>query len=54
MQPVVMAPNNLSTKHYGLNKIKEKDTGSDVSDHDGVKASWHCLPCAASFPIIGN
>ena len=25
MQPVVMAPEYLSTKHYGLNKIKEKD-----------------------------
>ena len=22
MQPVVMAPKNLFTKHYGLNKIK--------------------------------
>ena len=24
MQPVVMAPKNLSTKHYGLNEIKER------------------------------
>ena len=29
MQPVVMAPKNLSTKHYGLNKIKEKDNTTE-------------------------
>ena len=26
LQPVVMAPKNLSTKHYGLNKIKKRTT----------------------------
>ena len=30
MQPVVMAPKNLSTKHYGLNKIKEKDNTAET------------------------
>ena len=28
-QPIVMAPKNLSTKHYGLNKIKEKNTAEE-------------------------
>ena len=29
MQPVVMAPKNLSTKHCRLNKIKEKDNTAE-------------------------
>ena len=29
MQTVVMAPKNLFTKPYGLNRIKEKDNTAD-------------------------
>ena len=33
MQPVVMAPKILSTKHYGLNKTKEKDNTAEEKEH---------------------
>ena len=37
MQPVVMAPKNLSTKHYGLNKIKEKDNRAEENTREKQK-----------------
>jgi hypothetical protein len=37
MQPVVMAPKNLSTKHYGLNKIKEKDNTAEENTREKQK-----------------
>ena len=37
MQPVVMAPRNLSTKHYGLNKIKEKDNAAEENTKEKQK-----------------
>ena len=37
MQPVVMAPKNLSTKHYGLNKLKEKDNKAEENTREKQK-----------------
>ena len=37
MQPVVMAPKNLSTKHYGLNKRKEKDNKAEENTREKQK-----------------
>ena len=37
MQPVVMAPKNLSTQHYGLNKIKEKDNTAEENTREKQK-----------------
>ena len=37
MQPVVMAPKNLSTKHYGLNKRKEKDNTAEENTREKQK-----------------
>ena len=37
MQPVVMAPKNLSTKHYGLNKIKERDNTAEENTREKQK-----------------
>ena len=37
MQPVVMAPKILSTKHYGLNKIKEKDNTAEENTREKQK-----------------
>ena len=37
MQPVVMAPKNLSTKHYELNKRKEKDNTAEENTREKQK-----------------
>ena len=37
MQPVVMAPKNLSTKQYELNKIKEKDDIAEENTREKQK-----------------
>ena len=37
MQPVVMAPKNLSIKHYGSNKIKEKDNTAEENTREKQK-----------------
>ena len=37
MQPVVMAPKNLPTKHCGLNKIEEKDKTAEENTREKQK-----------------